>query len=63
MDLFLELENTLNACISDGDLKGARQACNEMATQIHSIPDQTTRYAASGKLNQAREKVNGLASK
>ena len=63
MDLFLELETTLNQCLERGDLKAAQQACNDMATQIHSVPDQKTRYQASGKLNQAREKVNALANK
>ena len=51
MDLFLELEATLNQCLERGDLKSAQQACNDMATQIHSVPDQKTRYQASGKLN------------
>ena len=63
MELFLELESTLNQCVAEGDLTGARQACNEMATQIHSVaPDQQTRYEASQKLNKAREIVDNLAS-
>ena len=61
MELFLELESTLNQCVAEGDLSGARQACNEMATQIHSI-DQKTRFEASQKLNQAREIVDNLAN-
>ena len=63
MELFLNLEETLNKCVARDDLAGARQACNDMATEIHSVPDQKTRFQASQKLNQAREKVNDLASK
>ena len=63
MELFVELEETLEKCIAREDLAGARQACNDMATQIHSVPDQRQRYEASRKLNMAREKVNGLAAK
>ena len=48
MELFLELEHTVNQCVGEGDLTGARQACNDMATQIHSVPnDQKTRYEAT----------------
>ena len=44
MDLFLSQEDTLNKCLENKDINGARQACNDMATQIHSVPDQKTRY-------------------
>ena len=63
MDLFLEIEIKLNGCIERRNLEGARQACSELATQIHSVKDQKQRYEANGKLNKAREKVNDLASR
>ena len=63
MDLFLEIEIKLNSCIERRNLDGARQAVNEMATQIHSVKDQKQRYEANGKLNKGREKVNDLASR
>ena len=39
MDLFLEIEVKLNNSIERRNLEGARQAVNEMATQIHSVKD------------------------
>ena len=63
MDLFLEIEVKLINCIERRNLESSRQACNEMATQIHSVKDQKTRYEANRKLNMAREKVNDLASR
>ena len=63
MDLFLEIEVKLNSCVERRNLEGAREACNEMATQIHSVKDQKTRYEAASKLNKGKEKVNDLASR
>ena len=63
MDLFLEIEIKLISCVERRNLDGARQACNELATQIHSVKDQKLRYEANRKLNMAREKVNDLAGR
>ena len=63
MDLFVEIEVKLNSCVERRNLQGAREACNELATQIHSVKDPKQRYEASSKLNRGKEKVNDLASR
>ena len=62
MELFLELENTLNEAVTGDNYDDARQAYNEMATQIHSVPDQRVRFQAEAKLNMAKEKIDRMAS-
>ena len=37
MELFLEYESSLNTCLAQEDLQGARQVVNDMATQVHSV--------------------------
>ena len=63
MDLFNQLDVACSDSLQKEDLAGARQACNEMATQIHSVPGQKLRYEASKKLNLARERVTDLANR
>lgn len=58
MDLFVEIERTLDQAIANKDAKRAKLAVDEMALELHSIKDRSVKYEAASRLNVARERVN-----